>query len=364
MKRAKHIKGVIETIIPNNCFYQIMSELLVFGENAHLIKYLENSIDKHFLFLPLYSLEVPISFGNIVILVSEDIDFIQRTTSSLAPWIPIIVITKRYDWIDKTNRSFLETLPPSPTSIDIKTAIEKAEKAIINYKEVEKELVGISNDVSILRSNIVLSSFNASAVNISGETGTGKTIAARIIHKLSNSRKKKMVYINCANLSSQIIDSELFGHTKGAYTGADSQREGLIEEANDSTLFLDEIGNLTLEQQAKLLDTIEYGRFRRIGENCEKISKFRLITAAQEPLESLLEQKKLREDFYYRISSYSFKIQPLRNHKEDIPYIVKFYEKRNKNIKREINDFTPLMNKDWKGNVRELFHYLDRIFMI
>lgn len=341
-----------------------MFDLLVFGENVTLHKYLENSIDKHHVFLPLSSLSPSIPFGNIVILVSEDTPTIRRVASVLSPWIPLIVITKKYDWINTINRALLETLMPSMSSLDIKFAIERAKKAISNYKEVEKEFVGISDDTSTLRSNIVLATFCHSTVNISGETGTGKTIAAKIIHKLSNSKKKKMVYINCANLSSQIIDSELFGHTKGAYTGADTQREGLIEEANDSTLFLDEIGNLSLDLQAKLLDTIEYGRFRRIGENCEKFSKFRLITAAQETLESLLEQKRLREDFYYRISSFSFEIQPLRNHKEDIPYIVKFYKDKNKTAKRNIDNFEPLMKKEWKGNVRELFHYLDRVFMI
>lgn len=348
------------------CFYHTMSKIFVYGKEESIFEYISTSESEreNCTFLTSAPSSHSFSPGDILILISEDLSLIKKTASSLSPEIPLIVVTRRYEWFERFQLLYLKVFPPPVSSLIVHTALNEARNAIRLYTELEKHIVGVSRDACTLRSNIVLSSSMASPVNISGETGTGKTLAARMIHMLGSRRSRKMVYVNCANLSSSVADSELFGHAKGAYTGALTHRDGLIKSADDSTLFLDEIGNLPLEQQAKLLDTIENGRYRRIGENSEYTSSFRLITAAQESLESLLEKKKLREDFYYRIRSFSFEIKPLRNHKEDIPFFVRFYEKKKPDLKRRIENYSPLLECDWRGNVRELFHYLDLVYRI
>ena len=339
--------------------------IFVFGTDPELSEYLSSSIktpDKYY-FPSDSPLDYSFLLGDIIILISDDLVTIRNTAEHISPEIPLLLITKKYEWFNLINYPLLKVLTLPLTFMLIKTYLEEMRNSIIKYKLLESHIVGKSREIKKLRSNIVLASSLDTPVNIYGESGTGKTLAARLIHRLKYS-DRDMVYINCANLSSSLADSDLFGHTKGAFTSAHSSRKGLIHLAHESTLFLDEIGNLPLDQQAKLLDTIENGRYRNVGDDSEHSSKFRLITAAQQPLEELLEMKKLREDFYYRISSFSFGIKPLREHKEDIPEIVKSYESRKKTLKRKINDFTPFFQSQWKGNIRELLHYLDRIFLV
>lgn len=220
--------------------------------------------------------------------------------------------------------------------------------------------VGHSPAIAKLRSDLIRASLSICPVHISGETGTGKTMSARLIHTLSKV-KKPLVYVNCSNLQSSLSDSDLFGHIKGAYTNASSPREGLLGEANGTTLFLDEIGDLPTDVQGKLLDVLENGTYRSMGSNQEKKTRFRLITAGKERLEELVEEKRLRQDFYYRISSLEIEVPPLRKHSEDIPDLVRHYleEKGIEDFFR--GDYATLMQGEWKGNVRELLHYLDKL---
>lgn len=228
--------------------------------------------------------------------------------------------------------------------------------------QLKNHIVGHSNNIHKLRSSIILASMNKFPVHISGETGTGKTLAAKMVHKMTGNTKD-IVYINCANLKTSISDSDLFGHVKGAYTNASQSRDGLLEKANGTSLLLDEIGDLPEDIQGKLLDTIENGTFRSIGSDTEKKSVFRLLTVGQQSLESLLEQKKLRRDFYYRISGMQIHIDPLRKHLEDIPDLVANYETKNAIKEIRIYDYSSLLSYPWEGNVRELEHYLDRVYL-
>ncbi len=339
--------------------------IFIFGSDEDLSNYLSSSSlneNCHFL-----SQESPIdysfSLGDIVILVSDDLHLIKNTVNHLSREIPFLLLTRKYNWFHLVDYPFLKVITHPFTSLLLKSYIEEMIDSINKYRLLENHIVGNSNDIKKLRSNIILASSITSPINIYGESGTGKTLAAKLIHKLRH-KEKDLVYINCANLSSSVADSDLFGHSKGAFTSASSHRKGLISQANNSTLFLDEIGNLPLDKQAKLLDTIENGIYRSIGDDSEHISSFHLITAGQEPLEKLLEKKKLREDFYYRISSFSFCITPLREHKEDIPELVRHYEKRKKITKRHITDYEPFFLSDWLGNIRELIHFLDRVYLV
>lgn len=251
---------------------------------------------------------------------------------------------------------------PNPhSSILLRSTLEIIRKQKNLENTLKKHIIGHSRDAKRLRAQIALSSQSNLPVHIYGETGTGKTLSSKLIHTLSGNRRN-FVYINCSNLNSSIIDSDLFGHKKGAYTSAGEKRLGLLGQADGSTLFLDEVGDLPLDTQGKLLNTIENGTYRPVGSDSEERTSFRLITAAQKSLEELLEENKIRMDFYYRIKNTSINTLPLRNHPEDIPDIVKAYEEKH-NIKegRILDDCSKLMSYKWNGNVRELYHFLDRI---
>lgn len=253
-------------------------------------------------------------------------------------------------------------VPYPHSSFTFKSTIEKIRIQKVLEKRLQKQIIGHSKDMKRLRAQIALSSQSMLPVHLYGETGTGKSMSSKLIHTLSGN-KKECVYINCSNLNSSIIDSDLFGHKKGAYTSAGESRTGLLGKADGTTLFLDEVGDLPLDTQGKLLDTIENGSYRPVGSDTEEKTNFRLITAAQKSLEELLEEKKIRRDFYYRIKNISIKTSPLREHPEDIPDIIKAYEeKRNIAEGRIKNDYSKLMEYMWNGNVRELYHFLDRIY--
>ncbi len=336
----------------------------VFGSNSFLSEFLNSSIhgDDSFSECQKSPLDLTFTHGDILILVSAGMTLIRKLYEHITAEIPVILITDEYEWFEFINFPFLKVINPPFSSFMLHKCLDECRSVISEFRNLEKHVAGKSSDACRLRADIIMASRTAIPVHISGESGTGKTHAAKLIHLLGR-QKRNLVYVNCANLSSSIADSDLFGHSKGAFTGAHSTRNGLLKEADGSTLFLDEIGNLPLEEQAKLLDTIESGRYRSVGCDGENTSSFRLITAAHRSLEELLEEKKLREDFYYRISSLTFSIKPLREHKEDIPHIVRHYERMKKIENSTIRNFSPLMKPDWKGNIRQLLHFLDRIYV-
>lgn len=250
----------------------------------------------------------------------------------------------------------------SSSPLEVKDIIEKIKLRKKLEESLKRKIIGHSKSTKRLRAQIILSSQSNLPIHLCGETGTGKTLGSKMIHKLSGNRKK-LVYMNCSNLNSQIIDSDLFGHTKGAFTSSCDNRNGLVASADGTTLVLDEVGDLPLETQGKLLDTIESGTFRHMGADTETNSNFRLITAGALSLDELLEKHKLREDFFYRIKGITLSIEPLRKHIEDIPDLIQDYEDRNYIAEGRIKDFSPFMNCYWKGNIRELLHFLDRIYV-
>jgi len=203
-----------------------------------------------------------------------------------------------------------------------------------------------------------------------GETGTGKELVARAIHAASSRRHRPMVRVNCASLPSTLIESELFGHEKGAFTGAHARKAGRFELANGSTLFLDEIGELPLESQAKLLRVIQEGEFERLGGTRTTKVDVRIIGATNRNLEEEVKQGRFRQDLWYRLNVFPIEIPPLRERREDVPLLVNwFVGKFSREMEKEIQRvpsrvIRTLQRYGWPGNIRELQNVIERAVII
>jgi two-component system nitrogen regulation response regulator GlnG len=197
-------------------------------------------------------------------------------------------------------------------------------------------------------------------VLITGESGTGKELVARAIYQHSRRAEKPFLAINCAAIPEALLESELFGHEKGAFTGADRRRIGKFEQCNGGTLFLDEIGDMPLPTQGKILRLLQDQKFERVGGNETISTNVRLIAATNRDLKAMSEQGRFRPDLYYRLSVFSIRLPPLRERGDDIPLLVNYYLRRfNRELGREICDVAPeaieqLRNFPWPGNIRQL----------
>ncbi len=202
-----------------------------------------------------------------------------------------------------------------------------------------------------------------------GESGTGKTLTARLIHELSSRASRPMVKINCAALPENLLEAELFGYEKGAFTGATSSKPGRLEEAHGGTAFLDEIGELSPGLQAKLLRFVQEREFERLGSTKTRQVDVRIIAATNRDLTEMIERGEFREDLYFRLNVFPISIPPLRQRKEDLPLLINFILRRlGKEYGRELR-FTPecidlLSQHEWPGNVRELENFLERLFIV
>jgi DNA-binding NtrC family response regulator len=207
-------------------------------------------------------------------------------------------------------------------------------------------------------------------VLIMGESGTGKELIARAIHANSRRRKQRLVALNCAGLSESILEDELFGHVKGAYTGAQTEREGRFEHADDGTLFMDEIGDRPQSMQAKLLRVLENGEVVRLGSNDPIRVDVRLISATNRDLDEMVAEKRFREDLFFRIKGVTIRIPPLRERREDIPLLVYYFlklaaERYNKPIENvEPQTQQMLMSYAWPGNVRQLKNVIENMVVL
>lgn len=209
-----------------------------------------------------------------------------------------------------------------------------------------------------------------STVLILGETGTGKEVLTRSIHSISDRNNKPLVKVNCAALPATLIESELFGHEKGAYTGATSSKQGRFELANDGTLFLDEVGEIPLELQPKLLRALQEGEFERVGGVKTLKVNVRVIAATNRDLEKSIEKGEFRSDLYYRLNVFPIHVPPLRERKGDIPLLVNhFIHKYSQKLGNEItkipqNTINQLTKYNWPGNVRELENIIERAVIV
>jgi len=250
----------------------------------------------------------------------------------------------------------------------IRKALEK-QKLVRSNVELKRQLdkrygfegiIGSSEPMQNVFDTLRQVSGSQATVLILGESGTGKELVARAIHANSSRRGNHFVPLNCAALSETILESELFGHEKGAFTGATQTRKGRFEYAHGGTLFLDEIGDLPPDTQVKLLRVIEYGEVTRIGANESFKVDVRLIAATNKDLMGLVREGRFREDLYYRLKVVTVDLPPLRERLEDLPLLVQsFLEEFSKRQNRKSTEITPaamelLYNYDWPGNVREL----------
>ena len=232
------------------------------------------------------------------------------------------------------------------------------------------DIVGKSAALRKVLDNIAVVAPTGSTVLLHGETGTGKELFARAIHNRSPRRERTFVRLNCAAIPSGLVESELFGHEKGAFTGALMQKRGRFELADRGTLFLDEIGDISLELQPKLLRALQEREFERLGSAKTIQVDVRLIAATHRDLQSMIRNNQFREDLFYRLNVFPVEIPPLRERREDIPLLVHYFalrasrqmQKRIRSVPKQTMD--ALVNADWPGNIRELENFIERCVIL
>jgi len=229
--------------------------------------------------------------------------------------------------------------------------------------------VGIVGHSSGLRNVLQLVDMVAATdatVLLLGETGTGKELIARAIHERSQRQKQSFVTLNCAAIPNSLFESELFGHERGAFTGANMQRPGRLELADRGTLFLDEVGDMPLDVQPKLLRTLQEHTYERLGSARSKSVDVRLVAATNANLEQMIEERQFRQDLYYRLNVFPIRVPPLRERREDIPLLVQhFTQKYARQMNKQIDTIPEstiqkLQRWSWPGNVRELENLIER----
>ena len=240
----------------------------------------------------------------------------------------------------------------------------------IKSKYPFEEMIGSSRAIHEVKKNIRLVASTETTVLIKGETGTGKELVARYIHELSSRKDRILVKVNCAALSEGLIASELFGHEKGAFTGAIQKRIGRFEYADKATIFLDEIGDLPLETQAMLLRAVQDGEFERVGSSKTIKIDVRLLAATNRDLNLLVQEKKFRQDLFFRLNVFPVDVPPLRERSEDIPLLTAYFleqygRKQGKKIDRVKEETMQiLLDYSWPGNVRELQNIIEHGLVI
>ncbi|NIP38860.1 MAG: GAF domain-containing protein [Candidatus Dadabacteria bacterium] len=229
-----------------------------------------------------------------------------------------------------------------------------------------EEIIGENDELKKILHKVEIVAPTDSAVLILGETGTGKELIARAIHNLSSRKPRSFVKVNCGAISPTLIESELFGHEKGSFTGAVNERTGRFEIADGGTIFLDEISELSLELQVKLLRVLQEGEFERVGSSVSKKVDVRIIAATNKDLEILMKEGEFRADLFYRLNVVPIEVPSLRERKSDIPLLVNYFvsqysKKLGKKIKGvSSKSLDRLMNYNWPGNIRELQNVLER----
>ncbi|WP_293445244.1 sigma-54 dependent transcriptional regulator [Persephonella sp.] len=251
----------------------------------------------------------------------------------------------------------------------IEEAVEKAKILKENQKlKYELEIKRSDIDFIITKNPTMLSIIEFvkkiapfdNTVLIYGESGVGKELIAKGIHKLSPRKEKPFIPVNCANISTELMEAEFFGYKKGAFTGASEDKKGILEKANGGTVFLDEIGEIPFDIQAKFLRFLESKEIRRVGDEKPIKVDVRIVAATNRDLKKMIEEGQFREDLYYRIGGFKVEIPPLRERKDDIPILVKhFIDKYNKKYNKNILGIKPdaletLIKYDWPGNIRQL----------
>ncbi len=296
-----------------------------------------------------------------------------------SPLLPIIMITD-YSSVDTAieamKRGATDYISKTPNISELEYLLERAtqtvrreqERDIINHevKQPYSHFIGNSPAMNRLRERIRLTALNLNTVLITGESGVGKELVARQLHYASDRRDHPFVAINCAAIPSELLESELFGYEKGAFTGAQKRKLGKFELASDGVLFLDEISELSPEAQVKLLRVIQEREFTRVGGNENVRTGAKIIAATNRNLVELVQARRFREDLYYRLDVIPLDVAPLRQRKDDIPDLARHFLREicaeMKVPQKEFSDdsLQRLLSFDWPGNVRQLKNYIIR----
>jgi DNA-binding NtrC family response regulator len=304
---------------------------------------------------------------------------ILRRIKCSHPDLPVIMITDFADVdtaVEAMKLGALHYMSKSPKIEELKLIIERQLEQL-NWRLLYQQscngqfnqLVADSPMMQEVQRQITQIASIDSTVSITGESGTGKEITAREIHRRSVRHDKPFVAINCSTLPSTLFESEFFGHEKGAFTGAEQQKKGKLEMAHQGTIFLDEIGDLPLESQAKILRSIEEKSFQRLGGTDTHSVNVRILAATNKDLPQLIRDRAFREDLFYRLDVISIHLPPLRQRPEDIPKLAEIFLAR---YAREMNKSVPeltsaavnrLQQHSWPGNIRELRNFIERLLV-
>ena len=241
----------------------------------------------------------------------------------------------------------------------------------LRKKSDQDKLVGNSQKmIEVFKMIKICADADAKTVLVTGESGTGKELVAKALHMHSGRSESPFIEVNCAAIPENLLENELFGHEKGAYTDASKRQKGVFEMAEGGTVFLDEIGDMPFLMQAKILKVMESKRFRRLGGQEDVEANVRIITATHQNLPKMVKEGKFRSDLFFRLNVMNIALPPLRERKEDIPSLIQYFIKTlNEEYGRSVEDIAPsaldqLVAYDWPGNVRELRNYIERLMML
>ncbi len=305
---------------------------------------------------------------------------VLEEVKKLYPLIPVIIISGHgtIETAVKSTRMGAFDFIEKPLSIErvlvsIQNAIEFSrleEENRLLRKKSHRRIIGESQAVLNLRDQIKRAAPTNATVLITGENGTGKELAARMIHLLSRRSTRPMVEVNCAAIPEELIESELFGHEKGAFTGAFDRRKGKFDSANGGTLFLDEIGDMSHRTQAKILRIIQEQVFERVGGSHPVEVDVRIVAATNKDLQKEIELGRFRQDLYYRLNVIPIFVPPLRDRLDDIPLLIENFAVEiasesalgKKKIDQRI--YPVLQNYSWPGNIRELRNFIERLIIM
>lgn len=303
--------------------------------------------------------------------------------SELTPYYPVILITAYanvQDAVSVIQRGASDYIGKPVDVAELLLVIKRvlkneAMRAELNFyrkqnaKRTQKLLVGASPGLMQVIDLIDMVAPSNMTVLINGESGVGKELVARELHQRSDRHDQNFVAIDCCTIQESLFESEVFGHEKGAFTGANRSKKGLIETAQDGTLFMDEIGEITPAIQAKLLRVLETGSFRRVGSTRDRQTNVRIVAATNRDLEAMVTEGKFRHDLLFRLNAFTITMPPLRTRTEDIPALVEHFI-RNHDFSRKIAKrvssiaMRRLTAYDWPGNVRELRNVIERAIIL